>query len=210
MMGKASALDFHLYLLVSDREGLRAAIEGGVDLVQFRYKGDSEDMMRIKLQEVLDICREAGVPLIINDRPGLAARFGADGVHLGQGDMAVAKARGFVGPDGVIGVSVHSVEEAVRAEAEGADYVAVGPVFATGSKVVDIEPVGTHLVEQVIAHVTVPVVAIGGITAENVERVAMTGCTRVAVIGGILGGGDPRENAQAMRAAMDLAVSAWR
>ncbi len=209
-MGKASTLDFHLYLLVSDREGLSAAIEGGVDMVQFRYKGDSEDIMRVRLQEVLDVCREAGVPLIVNDRPGLAARYGAAGVHLGQGDMPVARARKFVGPEGVIGVSVHSVEEAVRAEADGADYVAVGPVFATGSKVVDIEPVGTHTVERVIARVTVPVVAIGGITADNVEQVAMTGCTRVAVIGGILGGGDPGENARAMRAAMDLAVSAWR
>jgi thiamine-phosphate pyrophosphorylase len=196
---KESTLDFHLYLLVSGPEGLREAIGGGVDLVQYRYKGGKDEEMLYLLREVLDICRDTGVPLVVNDRPGLAASYDAAGVHLGQGDMPVARAREFVGPDRVIGVSVHDVEEAVRAEAEGADYVAVGPVFGTDSKAVDIGPVGPQLVDQVMARVDVPVVAIGGINAFNVGKVVATGCTRVAVISGILGEGDPRENARAMR-----------
>ena len=158
------------------------------------------------LLEVLDICRDTGVPLVVNDRPGLAASYDAAGVHLGQGDMPVARAREFVGVDRVIGVSVHSVEEAVRAEAEGADYVAVGPVFGTDSKTVDIGPVGPQLVDQVMARVDVPVVAIGGINAFNVGKVVATGCTRVAVISGILGEGDPRENARAMRDRIEKSI----
>ena len=199
MYNKEFTLDFHLYLLVDSPEGVRDAIKGGVDLVQFRYKGPSEDELLLRLQQVLHITRQAGVPLIINDRPGLAASFDTAGVHLGQGDMSVVKAREHVGPDRVIGVSTHTLEEAVRAEADGADYVAVGPVFPTGSKVVEIEAVGPRLVEKVMASVNIPVVAIGGITAENVEKVAVTGCTQVAVIRGILGGGDPKVNAAAMR-----------
>jgi thiamine-phosphate diphosphorylase len=98
------------------------------------------------------------------------------------------------------------VEEAVRAEGEGADYVAVGPVFPTDSKKVDIDAVGPQLVDQVMARVDIPVVAIGGITAFNVGKVVDTGCTRVAVIAGILGGGDPGDNARAMRARIDKGI----
>ena len=203
---KESTLDFHLYLLVSGPEGLAEAIEGGVDLVQFRYKGDDDNEMLYLLHQVMEVCHGAGVPVIINDRAGLAASYDAAGVHLGQDDMPVARAREFVGVDRVIGVSVHDVEQAVRAEADGADYVAVGPVFATGSKVVDIEPVGPQLVDQVMARVDVPVVAIGGINAFNVGKVVSTGCTRVAVISGILGEGDPRENARAMRARIERGI----
>ena len=203
---KESTLDFHLYLLVSGTEGLAEAIGGGVDLVQYRYKGEREDEMLHGLHQVTEVCRDAGVPLIVNDRAGLAAAYDAAGVHLGQGDMPVARAREFVGVDRVIGVSTHSVEEAVRAEEDGADYVAVGPVFATDSKVVGVEPVGPQLVDQVMARVGVPVVAIGGITAFNVGKVVATGCTRVAVIGGILGEGDPRENARAMRTRIDKGI----
>ncbi len=203
---KDSTLDFHLYLLVSGPQGLREAIEGGVDLVQYRYKGDREDEMLDGLHQVTEVCRDAGVPLIINDRAGLAAAYDAAGVHLGQDDMPVTRAREFVGPHRVIGVSTHSVEEAVRAEAEGADYVAVGPVYSTGSKVVDIEPVGPQLLDQVMARVDIPVVAIGGINAFNVGRVVATGCTRVAVISGILGDGDPRENARLLRERIDKGI----
>lgn len=206
MYDKAFVLDFNLYLLAEGPEGVREAIKGGVDLVQFRYKGPSEDELQLRLQQLLHITRRAGVPLIINDRPGLAASFDVAGVHLGQGDMSVAKAREFVGEDRVIGVSAHTVEEAVRAETDGADYVAVGPVFPTTSKTVEIEAVGPHLVQQVMGRVDIPVVAIGGITAENVEQVAVTGCTRVAVISGILGWGDPKANAVAMRKRMDGAL----
>jgi thiamine-phosphate pyrophosphorylase len=203
---RTSTLDFHLYLLVSGPEGLERAISGGVDLVQFRYKEGTERDMLYALREVMDVCLDTGVPLVINDRAGLAASYDAAGVHLGQGDMPVARAREYVGPDRVIGVTVRDVEEAVRAETEGADYVAVGPVFATGSKVVDIEPVGPQMLDQAMARVDVPVVAIGGINAFNVGKVVATGCTRVAVISGILGEGDPRDNARAMRARIDKGI----
>jgi thiamine-phosphate pyrophosphorylase len=199
-------LDFHLYLLASGPKGLLGAIEGGVDLVQFRDKESPDEVMLVRLQQVVRITREVGVPLIINDRPGLVARFDAAGVHLGQGDMSVAIAREHVGPDRIIGVSTHTVEEAMQAEADGADYVAVGPVYPTDSKVVDIEAVGPRMVERVMARVDIPVVAIGGIKASNVDAVVETGCTRVAVIGGILGGGNPLENAIAMRRRMDKAM----
>jgi thiamine-phosphate pyrophosphorylase len=203
---KQTTLDFHLYLLASGPEGVKEAIEGGVDLVQFRDKDSREDEMLYRLGQVLEICRDAGVPLIINDRPGLAARFDAAGVHLGQGDMSVAKAREFVGSDRVIGVSTHTIEQAVQAETDGADYVAVGPVFPTDSKVVDIEAVGPGLLDQVMARIDVPVVAIGGITMYNVSKVVDAGCTRVAAIAGILGEGNPRDNARSIRISIDRAI----
>jgi thiamine-phosphate pyrophosphorylase len=203
---KENTLDFHLYLLVTGPEGLAEAIEGGVDLVQFRDKGSREADMLYNLGQVMDICRGAGVPLIVNDRPGLAARVDAAGVHLGQDDMPVVRAREFVGPDRVIGVTTHTIEEAVKAETEGADYVGVGPVFPTESKVVDVEVIGPQQLDQVMARVDIPVVAIGGINKFNVGRVVDTGCTRVAVIAGILGGGDPRGDARDMRDRIDRAI----
>ena len=113
------------------------------------------------------ITRAAGVPLIVNDRPDLCALVGAAGVHLGQADMPVDQARSIVGPERAIGVSTHSLEEAIRADAQDVDYIAIGPVFPTPSKEMSIEAIGPEVLGEVVAAVRAPVVAIGGITADN-------------------------------------------
>lgn len=198
-----TTLDFSLYLLASGPEGVREAIAGGVDLVQLRDKTSPDPVLLQKSRVMMDITRTAGVPLIVNDRPDLCVLSDAAGVHLGQDDTPVALARSIVGPGRTIGVSTHSLEEAVRADAEGVDYIAIGPVFPTPSKDVPIEAIGPETLEEVVATVHAPVVAIGGITADNIDGVLATGATRVAVIGAILGGGDPRANAEALRTRMD-------
>jgi thiamine-phosphate pyrophosphorylase len=193
-------LVFSLYLLTSGPEGVQEAIEGGVDLVQFRDKTSPDPVLLEKIHTLMDITRSLGVPLIINDRPDLCVRTDASGVHLGQDDMPVAEARQIVGPDRAIGVSTRSLEQAVRADEEGADYIAIGPAFPTDSKGVPVEAIGMGVLRDVVASVRAPVVAIGGITRNNVEQVLATKVRRIAVIGGILGGGDPRKNAEALKA----------
>ena len=199
--------DASLYLLAARPEGVREAIEGGVDLVQFRDKDSPDHVLIERIEAVKAITDAAGVPLIINDRPDLCLRFDAAGVHLGQEDMTVEEARDMLGPEAVIGISTHNLEMALQADAEGVvDYIAIGPVYHTPSKDTPIKPLGLELLREVVVSVGTPVVAIGGITGDNIEEVLSTGVRRVAVIGGILGGGDPWENARRMRASMDRAI----
>lgn len=196
---KSRSLDFSLYLLVSGPEGVLEAIEGGVDLVQFRDKTSPDSVKLEKIQSLMDTTRTARVPLIINDRPDLCVLSNASGVHLGQDDMTVREARQIVGPGRIIGVSTHTLKQAVRADEEGADYIAIGPVFSTESKGVPVEAIGLEALREVVARVHAPVVAIGGITQDNVMQVLATDVRRIAVIKGIIGGDDPRKNAEALK-----------
>ena len=196
---KSQRLVFSLYLLVSRPEGVRKAIEGGVDLVQFRDKTSSDSLRIKKIRSLMNITTRAGVPLIINDRPDLCVLSNASGVHLGQGDMPIAEARKIVGPGRIIGISTHSLKQAVRADEDGADYIAIGPVFSTESKGVPVEAIGLEVVNKVVASVHAPVVAIGGITSDNIRQVLATDVRRIAVMRWIVGGEDPRKNAEALR-----------
>ena len=199
--------DASLYLLAAGPEGVREAIEGGVDIVQFRDKVSPDHVLIEGIEAVKAITDAAGVPLIINDRPDLCLRFDAAGVHLGQQDMSVEEARGMLGPGAVIGISTHSLEMALQADEAGVvDYIAIGPVYHTPSKDTPIQPLGLELLREVVVSVGTPVVAIGGITGDTIEEVLSTGVRRVAVIGGILGGGDPGENARRMRTSLDRAI----
>ena len=199
--------DASLYLLAAGPEGVREAIEGGVDMVQFRDKDSPDHVLTERIEAVKAITDAAGVPLIINDRPDLCLRFDAAGVHLGQQDMSVEEAREMLGPERVVGISTHNLEMALQADAEGVvDYIAIGPVYHTPSKDTPIQPLGLELLTEVVGSVGTPVVAIGGITRDNIEEVLSTGVRRVAVIGGILGGGDPEVNARAMRERIDKAI----
>ena len=195
-----------LYLLASGPEGVSEAIAGGVDVVQMRDKGSADDVLLEKIEAVKAITDAAGVPLIINDRPDLCARVDAAGVHLGQEDMSIAEARRIVGPGRTIGISTHSLDQSLAAVDLDVDYVAIGPVYATPSKDTPVAPLGLELLAEVVARVDLPVVAIGGITRENIDDVMKTGVGCVAVIGGILGGGDPRGNARVMRARIDKGI----
>ncbi len=169
-------------------------LEGGARVVQLRLKGAGEEEWLRTGRELLGVCRRFGRPLIVNDRPDIAGRLGADGVHLGQQDLPPGAARRLLGKESVIGVSVTRPEEARRARDEGADYLAVGPVFASLVKG-EIDPVGLHAVSQVRESVHLPIIGIGGITAENAALVLEAGADGVAVITSISRADDPRSAA---------------
>lgn len=169
---------------------VQAAIDGGAQAVQLREK---EMPLRRLLTEgacLRDITRRAGVLFLVNDRVDVALALDADGVHLGQDDMPVAVARRLLGPDKIIGVSAHSVDQARAAQAEGADYLGVGPVYATSSKDDALAPQGLQLIREVAAAVDLPFVGIGGINTGNAAAVIAAGATGIAVISAVISAPD--------------------
>jgi thiamine-phosphate pyrophosphorylase len=201
-----------LYLVTEAKPGgrapeelLRPALQAGVDIVQLREKSGSDHVVVRAGRVFRRLCDAYDALFIVNDRPDLAIACGADGVHLGQDDGYVAAARRAVGDDLLIGLSTHS--RAQVDAVEGADYFAVGPVFATPTKP-DYPPVGTALVEYAAAHARVPFFAIGGIDAGNVAEVVAAGADRVAVVRAIRDAADPGAAAQALLAQLRSGVPA--
>ncbi|MEZ3143152.1 thiamine phosphate synthase [Halobaculum sp. MBLA0143] len=174
-------------------EIVAAALEGGVDVVQVREKGRSARERLELARRLREPTAEAGVPLIVNDRVDVAAAADADGVHLGDEDLPVADARAQLGSGALIGRSVSTVADAEAAVAAGADYLGVGAVFETSSKDVDDEEsgIGTERVRAIADAVSVPIVGIGGIDADNAADVVAAGADGVAVISAITGADDP-------------------
>lgn len=205
-----------LYLVATPRPAMperefvdrvRAALDGGVDVLQLRAK-DMEALPYMRLAEkLLPAARAAGVPFIVNDRPDVALAVGADGVHLGQLDLPVEWARRIV-PGKLIGRSSHESRHAERAVAERADYFAVGPVWATPTKP-GREPAGLSYVREVARrNLELPWFAIGGITLDNVEQVLAAGASRVAMVRAILDAADPAAAARGFSDALKAASCA--
>ncbi|MGH7198390.1 MAG: thiamine phosphate synthase [Candidatus Omnitrophota bacterium] len=176
---------------------VQAAVEGGASVIQLRDKKARDEELVKTAERLLMITRPRGVPLIINDRVNVAKAAGADGVHLGQEDGSFEAARAALGEKAIIGRSTHSPEEALAAEAEGFDYVGIGPVFRTPTKP-STEPVGLELVRFASRRLSVPFVAIGGIDAGNLARVREAGAKSVAVVRAVMGAPDPRKAAEAL------------
>ncbi len=174
---------------VSEVEAAAAIARGGARVVQWRDKTRDKGEQLPIVREVNRICAEGGVVSIVNDHVDLALASGADGVHLGQKDLPLVEARALMPEEAVIGVSTATVEEAKRAEAEGASYIAVGSIYPTTSKAVT-RPAGLVTLESVAGAVSAPVVAIGGINADNVEPVVDAGADSVCVISAALSGPD--------------------
>lgn len=171
-------------------ELLDAVIAGGARMVQLREKSWPSGRLLPLAERLLARCRRAGVTFVMNDRVDLAVAIGADGVHLGQEDLPPRLARPLLRPGMILGVSTHSVEQARRAQVDGADYVAVGAMFSTRTKP-DFELVGPALVRAARSQIHVPLVGIGGITLENVGEVIRAGADGVAVISAVSGAFDP-------------------
>ena len=191
-----------LYLVTVARPDLGPfldeAIGGGVDIVQVREKDLADRELLARLGEARDVTARHGVPLVVNDRPDLAVLCGADAVHVGQDDLPVADARRFGLP---VGLSTHAPREI---DAADADYLGVGPVFATPTKA-GRPAVGLELVRYAATRARVPWFAIGGIDRTNVEEVVAAGATRVAVVRAIGDADDPRAVARELRAALSAA-----
>jgi len=176
-------------------ELLDAAVAGGCRLVQLREKEWPSGRLLPLAERLRARCRAAGAIFIVNDRVDLALAVGADGVHLGQDDLPARAARPLLHPGMILGVSTHSVTQARAAQADGADYVAVGSMFATRSKA-EFELVGTDLLRKLRGEIRVPLIGIGGITHDNVREVIAAGADGVAVISAVCAADDPRAAAE--------------
>ena len=180
-------------------EMTRALVEGGVDILQLRAKGKDQAMVTSLGRTLHAITRPAGVPLVINDHPQAAKDVGSEGVHVGQDDDAVAKARAIVGESCFVGKSTHSPAQAAAAQAEGADYIGFGPLYATGTKR-DYTPIGLQNIAQVHAAVSVPIFCIGGVNALRLNEILAAGAQRVVVVSAFLLAKDVRKEVRELKA----------
>ena len=181
-----------------------AAILGGADVLQLRDKEASSGLLyRVALQ-LRKLTRDAKIPFIVNDRLDIALAADADGVHVGQADLPASVVREIMGPGKILGVSVDTVEEAILAEKDGADYLGVGPVFeARGTKPDAGEPLGIDCIARIRRHCRLPIVAIGGIDAENARKVREAGADAAAVISAIVGADDIAQAARRLKRILD-------
>jgi thiamine-phosphate pyrophosphorylase len=179
------------------------ACAGGADVIQLRDKGLSDDELTAIAREVRRVCDRYDARFIVNDRVEVAKACGADGVHLGLDDMGIEEARGILGENAIIGATAHSFQEALRADRTSADYLGFGHVYATTSKQKEAPPVGLEELARVCAAVTMPVLAIGGITSARVADVLRAGAWGVAVIADVCADDDPRAATEALRRALD-------
>ena len=181
---------------------VKESLDGGVTMLQLREKTLEEDKFLEEAKLLQTLCRERKIPFIINDNVDIAVAMDADGVHVGQSDMEALDVRAKVGPDKIVGVSAQTVEQALLAEKHGADYLGVGAVFPTGSKD-DADDVSYETLKAICEAVSIPVVAIGGISQENVSRLAGSGICGVAVISAIYAAKDIREAASKLKRATE-------
>ena len=177
---------------------IQAAIDGGAAFVQLREKHLGQDDFLAEARRFVALCRAKGAVSIINDNVEIAAEVGADGVHVGQEDLACGRARAILGPDKIIGVSAHNVEEALAAQAAGADYLGVGAAFVSHTKG-DAKPIAAETMAAITAAVDIPVVAIGGITRENLPTLAGRGLDGVAVVSALFAQKDVKAAAAELR-----------
>lgn len=174
------------------------SLKGGVTLVQLREKHLSFQEFLEEAKEMKELCHKYGVPLLINDSVEICIESGADGVHVGQKDMEAGAVREKLGKDKIIGVSARTVEQAMAAQNAGADYLGVGAVFSTSTKE-DAKPLDHEILKAITKAVDIPVVAIGGISTENVSQLKGTGIDGVAVVSAIYGKENPKEAAENLK-----------
>lgn len=186
-------------------EQARALLGAGVKILQYREKHASKEVMLEECRLLARLCREAGACFIVNDHIDLAIAVDADGVHVGQDDMPMAEVRRLVGPEKIIGLSTHSPEQCEAAVRDGADYIGVGPIFATQTKEDVSEPLGFGYLEWVSEHCPLPYVAIGGIKEHNVAEVVRHGASCCALVSELVGADDIAAKVQSVRDAMKKA-----
>jgi thiamine-phosphate pyrophosphorylase len=190
---RKSLSDCHLYGILdwsylNRRDPIEVALkmlDGGIDIIQIRAKDFPAGEISRSAKQIISLTKSYGVPLIINDDPELAAEIDAEGVHVGQDDLGVSEARKILGPNKWVGKSTHSVEQARSALNEGADYIGVGPIYATPTKPTYC-PVGLELIEHVKKFISIPFFCIGGIKLENAHEIIERGASRFVVVSGIL------------------------
>lgn len=198
--------DVRLYVITGENyhpgrsvaDVIESALKGGADCVQLRDKEAPKDELLHKARILRELTKRYNVPFIVNDHLDVALASDADGVHLGQEDLSLAEARRLLGPDRIIGISTHNIDQARAAQREGADYIGVGPVFPTGTKP-GRTAVTTSYVREAAAEIAIPFVAIGGITLDNLDDVLEAGATRICAVSAIVGSDDVEQTTRAFR-----------
>lgn len=211
---KCDKKDLLLYAVTDSRwtgrqtlyEQVEEAIKGGITFLQLREKDLDEGSFLKEAEKMRDLCRKNQIPFIINDNVDIALKTGADGVHVGQEDMEAQDVRRILGEDKIIGVSARTVEQAVKAQQQGADYLGVGSVFTTGTKL-DAGHVSYGTLKEICRSVTIPVIAIGGITKENVKELSGSGICGVAVVSALFAQEDIRKAAADLKTEVKKAVA---
>lgn len=186
-------------------EQIKDAIDGGITCLQLREKGLDSGSFLSEANDIKELCRQNGVPFIINDNVQVAIDCGADGVHIGQEDMEASKVRKLIGDNMLLGVSAQTVEQAKKAEADGADYLGVGAVFSTSTKT-DAADVSLDTLKNICDAVNIPVVAIGGINAGNISKLAGTGIDGAALVSAIFAAGDIKSECKLLKSALEAAL----
>ncbi len=207
-------VDLRLYVITdatfrgrTHEEVARAALEGGATVLQFREKRASTRALYETALRLRRLCAEFGVPFIVNDRVDIALAVDADGVHVGPDDLPVAVARRILGPHRIVGASAGTVEEALQAQEEGANYLGVGAIYATGTKPDAGAPIGPQALREIVRAVRIPVVGIGGISVHNLAEVIGAGAAGVAVISAVAAAEDMLRATRALRRAVDDALA---
>ena len=203
---KKEDIDYSVYLVTDHRDKtdeeflnfIEEAIKGGTSIVQLREKtASTKDFYKLALK-VKEITSKYDVPLLINDRIDIALAIDSDGVHIGQDDMPADIAREIIGDDKILGVSASTVEEAKKAQMDGADYIGSGAVFPTSTKD-DADSVSKPQLKEIVDSIDIPVVAIGGITLENANTLKDTGIAGFSVVSAIMSAKDPKEASQKLK-----------
>lgn len=212
---KCDSLAMRLYA-VTDRawlshqtlkEQVEEALKGGATCIQLREKELDELSFLEEAEELCALCRAYHVPFIVNDNVKIALACGADGIHVGQHDMQAGDVRKAIGDNMILGVSAQTVEQALEAERNGADYLGVGAVFATSTKL-DADAVSHETLREICRAVSIPVVAIGGISKENIMQLSGTGVDGVALVSAIFASGDIENACRELRALSEQMVKA--
>ena len=199
-------IDYSVYLVTDSRDKseeeflaiIEEAIKGGTSIVQLREKtASTKDFYELALK-VKEITSRYDVPLLINDRIDIALAIDSEGVHIGQDDMPADIARAIIGDEKILGVSASTVDEAVKAQKDGADYIGSGAIFPTSTKD-DADSVSKDELKEIVNSIDIPVVAIGGITLENAQELKDTGISGFSVVSAIMGAKDPQEASKKLK-----------
>lgn len=214
MTNKDITRDNYILYAVTDRKWLNGrrldevveqAIKGGAGMIQLREKGLDHESFLSEAISLKKLCSKYHVPLIINDNVSIAVQADADGVHVGQSDLDAADVRSIIGPDKILGVSAHSLEEARLAVRHGADYLGVGAAFATGSKS-DVNVIDHRVYSEICDNVEIPVVAIGGINKDNISELKGSGISGAAVISAVFAAADISKAAAELKGLIKAAI----
>ena len=186
---------------------VEAVLKNGATFLQIREKDLAQDVFAAEAERLKTLCAQRGVPFVVNDSVEIALKIDADGVHVGQSDIKGRDIRSIIGPDKILGISAGTVEEAIAAEKSGADYIGVGAIFSTSTKK-NARSMTMERLKEIVSSVSIPVVAIGGISAENISQLSGSGVDGVAVVSAIFAAENPgKATANLLKLAEDVVAS---